>query len=134
MPLSALADAALSRARGPGLPHADVRIERIIESYRSYRDRDLEPSQDSEVLGLSVRVLHDGVWGFAAGITLTADAAAAALAERAVATAQVCRPLTPVSVELADEPVYADADLGLGVRGQPVRRAGGRAAGRGCWS
>ena len=52
--------------------------------------------------------MHDGVWGFAAGITLTADAAAR-LAERAVATARVSRPLTPDPVELADEPVHADA-------------------------
>ena len=66
------------------------------------------PRTDGQVLGLSVRVVHDGVWGFAADIALTADSAAR-LAERAVATAKVSRPLTPVSVELADEPVYPDA-------------------------
>ena len=107
LPLSALADAALTRAADLGCTHADVRIERIRESFRSYRDADLSTSQDSEVLGLSVRVLHEGVWGFAAGITLTADAAAR-LADRAVATALVSQPLTPVRIELADEPVYAD--------------------------
>lgn len=58
------------------------------------------------MLGLSVRVLHDGVWGFAAGITLTADAAAT-LAERAVATARVSKPLTRQPIELADEPVHS---------------------------
>ena len=61
------------------------------------------------ILYLSVRVVHDGVWGFAAGISLTAESAAA-LVDRAVATARVSRPLTPDRVELADEPVYADVE------------------------
>ena len=38
---------------------------------------------------------------------LTAEQAAV-LAERAVATARVSRPLTPVRIELADEPIYRD--------------------------
>jgi TldD protein len=101
LPLRALADAALTRASELGCAHADVRIERARTSHRSFRDRELESSSDSASLGLSVRVLHDGVWGFAAGIVLTPDAAAA-LADRAVATAQVSRPLTPHRVELAD--------------------------------
>jgi TldD protein len=109
LPLRALADAALSRAEALGCRHADVRIVRALESHRSFRDHDLESSTDNQTLGLSVRVIHDGVWGFAAGITLTA-ASAAALADRAVATARVSRPLTPHRVELADEPVHVDAE------------------------
>ena len=108
LPLGQLADAALSRARDLGCRHADVRIERITEANRSFRDRALEAATDSVVLGLSVRVVHDGVWGFAAGVTLTTDAAAR-LTDRAVATARVSRPLTPARVELADEPVYTEA-------------------------
>lgn len=103
LPLRALADAALSRARALGCERADVRIQRELQSHRSYRDRELESSVDTASLGLSVRVVHDGVWGFAAGITLSADEAAR-LAERAVATARVSRPLTPHRVQLADEP------------------------------
>jgi TldD protein len=109
LPLAALADAALSRASELGCSHADVRIERIVAAHRSFRDRELESSVDDASLGISVRVVHDGVWGFAAGIVLTTDAAAG-LADRAVATAQVSRPLTPNRVELADEPVYAGAE------------------------
>jgi TldD protein len=108
LPLANLADAALSRAGDQGCSHADVRVDRIREGYRSYRDADLSSSEDAEALGISVRVLHDGVWGFAAGITLTADAAAR-LAERAVACARVSAPLAPDRVELADEAVYSDA-------------------------
>ena len=108
LPLSALADAALSRAAELGCGHAEFRVERLREAYRSFRDHGLESTTDGQVLGLSVRVVHNGVWGFAADIALTPDSAAR-LAERAVATAKVSRPLTPVSVELADEEVYADA-------------------------
>ena len=108
LPLDRLRDAALSRAAELGCSHADVRVERLRGGYRSLRDRALETSEDSQSLGLSVRVVHEGVWGFAADVSLTADGAAR-LAERAVATAKVSKPLTPQLVELADEPVHADA-------------------------
>lgn len=63
LPLRALADAALTRASELGCQHADVRIERTRQATRSFRDRELETSSDDESLGLSVRVVHDGVWG-----------------------------------------------------------------------
>jgi TldD protein len=108
LPLAQLADAALTQARRLGCQHAEVRVERLREAYRSVRDHALESSSDTEVLGLSVRVVHDGAWGFAADIVLTTDTAAR-LAERAVATAKVSRPLSAGSVELAEEEVYPDA-------------------------
>ena len=108
LPLQALTDAALSRASELGCDHADVRIERLLNAYRTFRDHKLESSTDYENLGVSVRVVHAGVWGFAAGIELTPDDAAA-LVDRAVATARVSRPLTPDTVLLAPEPSYADA-------------------------
>ena len=108
LPLQALSDAALSKAKDLGCSHAEVRVERLRFAYRSFRDHALETSADNQVLGVSVRVVHNGVWGFAADITLSPDSAAR-LAERAVATAKVSRPLTPSSVELSDENLYADA-------------------------
>ena len=108
LPLATLSDAALTRARELGCSHAEVRVERLREAFRTFRDHALESTTDSQVLGLSVRVVHDGVWGFAADIALT-TATAVRLAERAVATAKVSRPLTPASVVLADEPAYPDA-------------------------
>ncbi len=108
LPLSQLADAALSRATELGCRHADVRVERIRQAYRGFRDGVLQTNSDGESLGLSVRVVHGGAWGFAADIALTVEAAAG-LAERAVATARVSGPLTLEPVELADEPVYAEA-------------------------
>ena len=108
LPLRQLADAALARASELGATTADVRIERIRTGYRRFRDARLETASDDEDLGLSVRVLHSGAWGFAAGITLTTDAAAA-VADQAVATAKVSAVLTTQPVELADEPTYPGA-------------------------
>jgi TldD protein len=105
LPLHALADAALSRARELGAEHADLRVERIRDQHLSLHDGRLEGAQDSEDLGLAVRVVHDGTWGFAAGVALTPEAAAG-LAEQAVEVARVSRPLSTTRVELADEPVH----------------------------
>jgi len=108
LPLHALADAALTRAGELGCSYADLRVERVREGVRTFRDHSLESSTDDATLGLAVRVVHDGVWGFASGVGLTTTTAAR-LAERAVATAKVSKPLTPHRVELADEPVHRDA-------------------------
>jgi TldD protein len=108
LPLQALTDAALTRASELGCDHADVRIERLLNAHRTFRDHKLESSADDETLGVSVRVVHAGVWGFAAGIDLAPDAAAA-LVDRAVATARVSRPLTRDAVLLAPEQSYPDA-------------------------
>ncbi|MDO5682704.1 MAG: TldD/PmbA family protein [Propionibacteriaceae bacterium] len=108
LPLQSLSDAALQRAAELGATHADVRIERIRTGSHALRDGELERSIDDLTLGLAVRVVHEGNWGFAAGITLTAGAAAT-LAEQAVATARVSAALTTRPVTLAPEPVHAEA-------------------------
>ena len=74
LPLKALSDAALSKAKEQS--YAEVRVERIRAAYRSFRDHALDTTADSELLGVSVRVVHNGVWGFASDITLSTDAAA----------------------------------------------------------
>ena len=101
-----LADAALGNARQLGAEHADFRLERIRVGTLRLRDGQLDTTADTEDLGLAVRVVHDGAWGFASGIARTPEAAAT-LAEQAVATAQVSRVLSSDPVELAAEPVYA---------------------------
>jgi len=108
LPLAALADAALTRARERGAQHADIRVERIVTQTISLRDGAVTGVADETVVGLAVRVLVDGVWGFASHGDLTPEQAATT-AEQAV---QVARTLTPVArerVERADEPVHADA-------------------------
>jgi TldD protein len=108
LPLSALTDAALTRAVDLGCEHADIRVERIRTQVVSLRDARLESLTDGEDLGLSVRVVHEGTWGFAAGVVLTA-AEAVRLAEEAVAVAKIASPLSTDRVELAPEPVHANA-------------------------
>jgi TldD protein len=107
MPARGLAGAALERAQELGAEHADFRLERIRVGRLSLRDGQLDSSSDGEDVGLAVRVVHDGTWGFASGIARTADAAKA-LAEQAVATAKVSRVLSSEPVVLAPEQVYAD--------------------------
>jgi TldD protein len=105
--LSSLADAALQRAAEKGASHADVRVVRL--RYGQLRLRDARPDSvsDGVDLGLSIRVIVDGTWGFAGTADLSVDAAARA-AEQAVDVARVSRPIRLKAVELADEPVYRD--------------------------
>jgi len=107
LPLSALAEAALTRAIDLGCEHADLRVERIRTQTIRLRDARLEALSDAEDLGLAVRVVHEGTWGFAAGVVLTA-AEAVRLAEEAVAVARVSASAATDRVELAPEPVYRD--------------------------
>jgi TldD protein len=107
MPARGLAAAALERAQALGAEHADFRLERIRVGRLHLRDGALDSSSDGEDVGLAVRVIHDGTWGFASGITRTPEAAAA-LAEQAVATAKVSRVLSSEPVVLAPEQVYSD--------------------------
>ncbi|MEV5410648.1 TldD/PmbA family protein [Thermopolyspora sp. NPDC052614] len=107
LPLRRLADAALQRARDLGAQHADFRMERIRAETLRLFDARLEGSMDADDLGYAVRVIVDGTWGFAAGIELTPEAAAAT-AEQAVRVAAVSAPVNREPVELAPEPVYAD--------------------------
>ena len=88
LPLRALADAALARARALGAEHADFRLERVRSA--SWRLRDARPagSSDTTDLGYAVRVVHGGAWGFASGVDLTMDAAAK-VASQAVAMAKL---------------------------------------------
>ena len=108
LPLAALADAALDRARRRGAQHADVRVERILTQTISLRDGSVTGVVDETVVGLAVRVLVDGVWGFASHGDLTPERAAAT-AEQAVEVARTLAPVARERVERAAEPVHADA-------------------------
>ena len=107
MPARGLAASALQRAVELGAEHVDFRLERIRTGSLRLRDAQVDSSSESEDVGLAVRVVHDGTWGFAGGITRTTDGAIA-LAEQAVATAKVSRVLSSQPVQLAPEQVYDD--------------------------
>lgn len=81
-----LLDAALDGAAGPGVTYADVRLVEC-EELRLYAHHGAAPDERVEhSLGIGVRVLCDGAWGFA-GLPLGDAATARDAARRAVANA-----------------------------------------------
>ena len=122
LPRHVLADAALQRAKDLGASYAEFRLERIRSESISLRDSVLESASDDEDLGLAVRVIHDGTWGFAAGVALTTDEAVR-VAEQAVNMAQVSRPINTEPIELADEPMYDDVTWVSGYEIDPLTLA-----------
>ncbi|MQA17020.1 MAG: TldD/PmbA family protein [Pseudonocardiaceae bacterium] len=108
LPLHAVADAALARARSLGAEHADVRVERITSQALRLRDGSVATARDSATVGLAVRVIVDGTWGFASHTDTDPDTASATAA-RAVEVARTLRPCSAERVELVAEPVHAAA-------------------------
>jgi TldD protein len=106
-PLQAMADAAVQRARDLGAEHADFRAERVLSQELGLADGSLETLHDSDDLGIAVRVIVDGTWGFAAAADLTAPAAARA-AREAVDVARVAAAIATERIELAAEPAHGD--------------------------
>ncbi len=106
-PLRELAAAALQRAADLGAQHADFRAERVRGQQIALSDGNLVTQFDGDDLGLAVRVVLDGTWGFASAVNLT-QAAALRAAEEAVAVAKVAAAINTERIELADEPGYGD--------------------------
>jgi TldD protein len=106
-PLRALADAALQRARDLGAEHADFRAERIIGQQIGLSDGRLETFYDTDSVGLAVRVVVEGTWGFAAAVDLTTEAAVRAAAA-AVDVARVAAAINTERIGLAPEPAHGD--------------------------
>ncbi len=107
LPLRDCAQAALQAATDAGATHTDVRIERLRGQNISVRDARLENLSDDVTVGLAVRVIADGTWGFASSADVS-PAEAVRLAREAVDVARTSRALNAEPIELADEPVYDD--------------------------
>ncbi|KLO30338.1 TldD/PmbA family protein [Mycobacterium haemophilum] len=108
LPRQELAEAALSAATAAGASYADLRIHRLCTEIIQLRDGELETAVVSREVGLAVRVIVDGTWGFASHAEL-APSVAAGTARRAVQVATTLAALNSERVELAPEPVYANA-------------------------
>ncbi|MCB0950817.1 MAG: TldD/PmbA family protein, partial [Mycobacterium sp.] len=107
LPRHELADAALSAAVQAGASYADLRIHAIATETVQLRDGVLETAVVDHEIGLAVRVIVDGTWGFASHAELGA-AAAAETARRAVKVATTLASLNTERIELAPEPIYRD--------------------------
>lgn len=105
LPLHNLADAALTRARERGATHASFRLECVRTQSLHLKNAMVADTKTNTSIGVAVRVLKDGTWGFAAAIDLTPEVAAAT-AEEAVAIAELTASLNRHPVELASEPVH----------------------------
>ena len=107
LPRHLLAEAAVSAALAAGASYADLRVHRITTEHIQLRDGELETSVVTREIGLAVRVIVDGTWGFASHAELNPEVAAET-ARRAVQVAVALAPLNAERIELAPEPVYAD--------------------------
>lgn len=105
LPLDSLADAALMRASELGASHSTFRLERSTTQVLRARDREIAGSSDDQDFGLAVQVIVDGTWGFAATTEVSMEAALR-VADEAVRTARITRPISAEEVVLADEPVH----------------------------
>ena len=82
-----LADVALGAATAAGASYCDVRIGRYLNQFITTRDARVEDIVNTESLGVGVRVIAGGAYGFASTNDLSPDAVAGA-ARQAVAIAR----------------------------------------------
>lgn len=105
--VKALMAAALNAAKAAGASYADVRCSRQRQNFVFTREQQIQQVVDTDTIGIGVRTLVDGTWGFAATRILTSDGAAAA-AREAVAIAKASRVARDRAVEWLPSPVVSD--------------------------
>jgi TldD protein len=108
--VTGIEDAALSECRRHGAGYAAVRVHQTRSRYVHLRDLDLETATEHREIGVGVRVLVDGAWGFAATSRLD-RAAVTDAARRACALAARCAHLPGPDVVLADEPTASGTHI-----------------------
>ncbi|MGH7563883.1 MAG: TldD/PmbA family protein [Gemmatimonadota bacterium] len=104
-----LADIALDTACGAGASYADIRISRHFYQRIQTRERRVEGMNNEITYGFGVRVLADGVWGFAAS-RLVAEEEVARVAGAAVEQARVNARIPHTPVELVPVEAFPDAE------------------------
>jgi len=98
---------ALNAAKSAGASYADVRVSRQQQNFVLTREQQVQNIVDTDSLGIGVRALVDGTWGFAATRHLTREAAASA-AREATAIAKASRVARDQAVEWLPSPVFAN--------------------------
>ncbi|MGB4592250.1 MAG: TldD/PmbA family protein, partial [Coriobacteriia bacterium] len=100
-------NAALDAARLAGASYADARVVHEREERISVRSGRVDALESSESLGIGVRVISEGAWGFAATRELDPDSIAAC-ARQAVAIARASTLTSHAPVLLSDVGVFRD--------------------------
>ena len=103
--IDALLMAALGAARSAGASYADARIGRYANNFVVTREQQIVNVVDTSSVGIGVRALVDGQWGFAATQALTTDGVARA-AREAAAIARANKIPGAQPVELAPPESY----------------------------
>ncbi len=104
----ALAMRALEVARSAGATYADVRVNRNRSQVVATREKQITALADDETMGVGIRVIAGGAWGFAATGTLT-DAEIDRTARQAVAQAKANAAGRSQPLTLAPTEVHRDA-------------------------
>ncbi len=73
-----LADVALQAAKSNGATYADIRIGRYLNQYIYTRESKVQNIVNSESFGAGIRVIANGMWGFASTNDVTPDGIAKA--------------------------------------------------------
>src|SRR6478672_6675409 len=100
------ADAALQAATAAGATYCDVRIGRYLRQFVITREDKVQNVVNTESIGVGIRVIGAGSWGFSATNEMTPDAVAAS-ARQAVAIAKA-------NAKVASEPVQLAPTKGVG--------------------
>jgi TldD protein len=101
--MKAVAQLALDAAAARGVTYADARVVAIRNRSLTTKNGRVGHASESESLGIGVRVVADGAWGFAATADLRGSAVKAAAA-RAVEIARASARVKREDVRLAAEP------------------------------
>jgi TldD protein len=103
-----LASAALHTAQLRGASYADVRVMHLRQRDLTTKNGEVGTLAQSESLGIGIRVLAQGAWGFASTDRLTHDGVAACAAQ-AVTIAKASALAKRGDVVMAPEPPYVDS-------------------------
>jgi TldD protein len=103
-----LAAAALETAKLRGSSYADVRVMHLRQRDLTTKNGQVGTLQQSESIGLGIRVLSNGAWGFASTDRLTRDGVSACAAQ-AVAIAKASALAKRSDVVMAKEDAYVDS-------------------------
>src|ERR1700730_9187917 len=99
---------ALETARLRGATYADVRVMHLRQRDLTTKSGEVGTLGQSESIGLGIRVVVNGAWGFASTDQLTREGVAACAAQ-AVSIAKASALAKKEDVQLATEPSYVDS-------------------------
>ena len=135
----AIADTAMNAARDAGATYCDVRVGRYLRQFVVTREDKVQNVVNTESLGVGIRVIANGTWGFCATSAL-GNAEVAAAARQAVAIAKansktqtapvILAPTpgvgevswrTPLTKNAMDVPIKDKADLLLSVNAAAIK-------------